>query len=68
MVHFQQHTAMFNELLNNVCSEIVSQLSVFMKGTFFLNRCHSRLKDLIDQVYVRRSSRNQTEAGSPRTK
>jgi hypothetical protein len=32
MEHFQQHTTMFNGLFNTVCSDIVSQLSVFMKG------------------------------------
>ena len=32
MEHFQQHTAMFNGLLNIVFSNIVSQLYVFIEG------------------------------------
>jgi hypothetical protein len=31
MERFRQHTAMFNGLLNTVCSDIVSQLTVFIK-------------------------------------
>ena len=51
MEHFRQHTTMFNGLFNTVCSDIVSQLFVFYKGTFF-TRYHLRLKVLKDQAWV----------------
>ena len=56
MEHFQQHTTMFNGLLNIVRSDIVSRLFVFLQRNLnFLSRRYSRLKFLNDQVDVRHS-------------
>ena len=54
MEHYRQHSVMFHRLMETVCDDIVSQLSVFIKRTF-VESLRSRLKDLIDQVYVRLS-------------
>jgi len=53
MKHYQQHTTMFNGLMDTVRSDMVSQLFVFTQRTF-LSRRYFRLKVLNDQVYVRR--------------
>ena len=45
---------MFNGLLNTVRGDIVSRLFVFVQRNVSSRR-YSRLKDLNDQVYVRRS-------------